>query len=109
MNKKIYEHLKEHCRKEKCDFEESDILEILREEDEVYIEKYDPRIMSDEVFEFFRVVKVDGMLIGYNDAVANTAGQLTAHECGWDFDPESCCEVERHEETKVVVSYKLIK
>lgn len=104
MNKKIYEHLKEHCRKEKYDFDDGDILEILQEcGHELHEEIVDEHRWWDEIF---KVTEIDGMLIGYYDA--KSTGDLTAHESGWEFDPDLCHEVERHEETKVVVSYKPI-
>lgn len=105
MNKKIYEHLNKYCKKDGYEFEESDILEILQEcGPQLHEEIVDEKRWWDEIF---KVTEIDGMLIGYYDA--RTTGDLTPHESGWEFDPESCCEVERHEETKIVVSYKPIK
>lgn len=55
----------------------------------------------------FRVVEIDEMLIGYNDA--KTTGDSSPSDCGWEFDPESCCEVEKVTETKIITSYKPLK
>lgn len=104
MNKKIYDHLKNYCNKKGFDLHDDDILEILQEEECLYNEEVDQKRHWDE---YFNVVEIDGMLIGYYDA--KRTGDLTAHECGWEFDKDSCCEVEEVTETKVVTLYKILK
>ena len=39
----------------------------------------------------FVVVEIDGMLIGFDDA--NTTGDKSPSDFGWEFDPSSICEV----------------
>lgn len=52
----------------------------------------------------FRVVEIDGMLIGFD--YASTTGDDSLRDKGWEFDPDSICEVERKEEVKIVVTYE---
>ena len=48
----------------------------------------------------FTVVNVDGMLIGFDDAI--TTGDDTPRDKGWEFDPESICPVIAREITVTV-------
>lgn len=106
MNQKIYDHLKKYCKKNEYNFEnDEDILETLQDSgEEIYSEKIDYKRWWNDIF---KVVKIDGMLIGYNDA--RTTGDRSPSDCGWEFDPESCCEVEKITETKIITSYKPLK
>ena len=53
----------------------------------------------------FKVVEIDGMLIGFNDAEAT--GDSSPDDVGFEFDPETIVEVEKVVEIKEVVSYKV--
>ena len=103
MNEKILKHLTKFCGDNGFDFDGSsgDILETLQDSgEEVYSRVTRSARWWDETFE---VVDVDGMLIGFNGAI--TTGDSNADELGWEFDAESCCEVEKHTETKVITKY----
>lgn len=52
----------------------------------------------------FRVVEINGMLIGFE--WAETTGDNSARDCGWEFDPKSICLVERKEVLRTI--YKRI-
>jgi hypothetical protein len=68
---------------------------------EVYCEVTDSRRWWDEVF---RVVDVDGTKIGFD--WANTTGDDSARDKGWEFDPESVCFVEEETVTKTIYKPK---
>ena len=102
MNGKIYRHLKAYNEKNgwKMNSDE-DMLETLEECGEIVFKNVlDERRWWSDVF---KVTFLDGMLIGFNSAT--TTGDDSPKDKGWEFDPTSICEVERHEETKVVVTY----
>lgn len=107
MNEKIKQHLIEYCKAEGWDLPEepqklkAEILEILQETGkEVFREKKEKHRWWNEVF----VVKwINGMLIGYMDA--ETTGDSTPMEIGWEFDERTICEVEVKTETKIVTTY----
>ena len=50
--------------------------------------------------ETFRVVEIDGTLIGYE--YATTTGDESAAEKGWEFDPLTICKVVAREVTMTV-------
>lgn len=52
----------------------------------------------------FNVVEIDGMLIGFDDA--ETTGDNSPSDVGFEFDPESIVEVEKIVEIKKVVSFR---
>ena len=104
MNKKVLKHLETYCAKNGFEFDggREDILETLEDSgEEVYSEDISDRRWWTDTFE---VVEVDGMLIGFSGA--KTTGDDSPTDLGWEFDPESCCEVEVHTETKIIVTYK---
>lgn len=103
MNQKIYNQLEKFCERRGFEFCEDDILEILQEEEQLHEELIDCKRYWDE---YFNVVEVDGMLIGYYDAKAT--GDLTPTECGWYFIKDNCCEIEEQTETRVITTYKPI-
>jgi hypothetical protein len=106
MNKNIYEHLKKYCSKNGFEFDGSarDILETLQDSGErVYCEDAGSRRWWKDTFE---VVDLDGMLIGFSGAT--TTGDDSPTDKGWEFDPETCCEVEMHTETKIITTYRPI-
>ena len=55
----------------------------------------------------FRVVELNGELIGYD--CAETTGYYSPTEKGWEFDLNNIYSVEKKEETHVVVTYIPIK
>lgn len=54
--------------------------------------------------EYFYAVEIDGMLIGYYGA--ETTGDNNAEDLGWEPDYEKICNVERHEEKVIKVTYR---
>lgn len=103
MNDKIKNHLIEYNRKNGWACEtDKDLEETLMESRIIYKEiTGEHRWYEDE----FRVVDVDGMLIGYN--WYHTTGDMTPREMDLDFDLNSVCEVERKQKT-IDVYEKLI-
>jgi hypothetical protein len=103
MNKEILDHLKNYCEKNGFSFDGSDedIIETLLDSGKnVYREVIDEKRWWNDVFD---VVELDGMLIGFRNAV--TTGDSSPEDVGWEFDSDYCCKVEKREETKIVVSY----
>lgn len=49
---------------------------------------------------YTKVVEIDGMLIGFQDA--RSSGDMSAQERGWEFDPKSVFEAEAKEVTTTV-------
>lgn len=49
--------------------------------------------------EYFHVVQLGGMLIGFTDA--KTTGDDSARDKGWEPDFDSICKVEAYEVTKI--------
>jgi len=105
MNEKIRKHLEKANEKEGIqieDLEDNWIYMTLNElGKEVYSEPAGNRRWWKNIF---KVVEINGMLIGFRDAV--TTGDDSAEDKGWNFDENSICEVERKEEMKVVVTYE---
>ena len=102
MNEKMIKHIKNYCIKENYECNEpDDYLETLREcGKELH---YELTHKSRWWNNLFCVSKLDGMLIGYNNA--ETTGDDKPQDLGWEFDINSICEVERHEETVLFVTY----
>jgi len=104
MNDKIRKHLQEALEKEGIKIEEvgENWYEVLTEfGKEVYSESVGKRRWWEDIF---KVVEIDGMLIGYRDAV--TTGDDSTYDKGWEFEEGSVCEVERKQEMKLVVTYE---
>jgi hypothetical protein len=80
---------------------DADLVEIIREAKEVYTGDYHSRRWWNDCF---TVVDCGGMLIGFNDA--KTTGDDSPWDKGWEFDPNTICEVEKIEEVKTVTSYE---
>jgi len=101
---KAYDKLKEYHGKNIYKFEPAEIHETLRECcKHLHSEKVTSLRWVDV---YFNVVELDGVLIGYQDY--QTTGDNSPSDCGYEFDPDSICDVEKIEETKVVVTYKKI-
>jgi hypothetical protein len=101
VNEKIKNHVAEYCKKEGWGTDEKTIIEVIRESEVVWSKDLgSSRWWGNE----FRVCEIDGMFIGYNDAY--TTGDDSPWDKGYEFDPKYICEVEKKEETKVVVTFK---
>ncbi len=53
--------------------------------------------------DLFIVVDLGGRLIGYYGA--STTGDRSPNDVGWEYDLDTCCDVIRTEETRVIVTY----
>jgi hypothetical protein len=88
MNEKIREHVRAYNLREFDDSSDEGIIETIRDAVEVWSgNDSDRRWWTD----CFTVVNIDGMLIGFDDA--KTTGDDSPRDKGWEFDPESICEV----------------
>lgn len=101
MDEKIKKHVGECLKRQGKDDSEDSIIELIRYSKEIYSEIVDTRRWWNDVF---KVVEIDGMFIGCDDA--ETTGDNTPNEVGFEFDPDSIVEVEKVVEIKEVVSYK---
>ena len=102
MNEKITEILKQHWEKNNWEFDpenSNDLLEVLGSERVIYSKVVEEHRWWDDVF---TVVKIGEQFIGFDDA--HTTGDTSPTDTGWEFDPNSICEVES--ETKTTVIYK---
>jgi hypothetical protein len=68
--------------------------------DVIYEEVFDESRWWDNVF---KVAEVDGKLVGFDDA--NSTGDNTAYENGFEFDANSICFVEPY--NKTVTRYRV--
>ena len=99
MNDIIKQQLTQYNVKNNWPIDDKSLIETLKESGK--------HIWRDNGFghrwwiEYFNVVELDGMLIGYNDT--QTTGDKTAKEVGYDFDISSICEV--ISETKTITVY----
>ena len=103
MNEKLKTLLMEKmgADKRRGDFKEQ-VFEFLAYEcDEVYCESKGNRRWWEDLFV---VVDIgDEMLVGFNSA--RTTGDDSPSDKGWEFDPDTICEVEKVTETKVITTY----
>ena len=97
MNEKIRKHLIAYNKSINYGIEEEDLIETLQNADFIYEEKISTRRHWTDIFV---VCKIRGMFIGF--AWANGSGQESPFDVGWEFDPESICEVEPEERTVIV-------
>ena len=89
------------CEKEDCPSHESDVEEYLDAHDVLYTEVTGSRRWWDDTY---HVIDLKGTLIGFGGVHTTGDG-----DTGWEFDPESIGYAERHEETKVVVTYRPVE
>ena len=101
MNKKIRDHVKKYNEKTGYGTEDKDIIEAITEQDIIYEEVICNRRHWNDTF---RVCRVDGLLIGYE--FADTTGDMGTYDVGWEFDPDSICEVIAEEITKTTYKPK---
>ena len=103
MNEKLKALLMEKmgADKRRGDFNDQVFEFLYHECDEVYRESLaDRRWWKD----LFVVVDVgDGVLLGFNSA--STTGDDSPRDKGWEFDPDTICEVEKVTEMKEVTTY----
>lgn len=97
MNEKIKEHLVAFSEKNGWGTSEEDIIETLSQCMTIYEEKLSESRWWNNIF---RVVEIDGMLIGYQWAQANRDESI--QDLGWDFDPRTICEVKPVQKTVTV-------
>ena len=100
MNENIRSHLLKECELRGYDMTEYGIYEMLRDSDNVYEE----HVCSHRHWDDYRyTVEIGGMFIGYIDeyATGDMAGEL-----GYEFDPNSICEMSPVEVTMVVYNPK---
>ena len=98
MNEKIKKHLVAYNEKNKWAINDETIRETLEEcGKELFREKLGGRRWWNDIF----IVKdIDGMLIGYN--WAETTGDMSPREAGWEFDDAEIWEVKPIEKTIIV-------
>lgn len=77
---------------------DSELLEILRGYDVLHEEKIDMHRWWNE---YRYVIKIGDKYVGY--VYAETTGDMSPWEAGYEFDPDSICEMERRE--KITVTY----
>ena len=92
INEKIRAHVSKFNKSKGYGTADKDIIETLKERDFIWQGEFDSRRHWEERF---TVVKIDGMLIGF--VLATTQGDESAEDKGWEFDPNSICEVESKE------------
>ena len=93
----LWAHVAAYATANGYDTERSTLVEIICEAERVWRGNESPRRWWNDCF---TVVKVDGRLIGFNDAI--TTGDDTPYEKGWEFDPESICDVVAKEITLTI-------
>jgi len=97
MNDKIRQHLTEYNLRQGYGVSEDTLIETLFNANRVYeAQKGEHRWWTD----VFVVAEVDGMLIGFLDAY--TTGDNSPREIGWEFNPDSICEVAAKVITKTI-------
>jgi hypothetical protein len=103
MNKKIKEHLEKFNKKHGYSLDEISLIETLKEcgKDLYRGDEDEHRWYTN----YFYVKDIDGMLIGYVDAVPKDENATLA-DMGIEFDINSICEVVPEE--KVITIYKPI-
>lgn len=96
MNKEIEEFLEKEESKNGFGKWTNDeqLLEMLRSYDELYEERISEHRWWNEVR---YVIRVGDKYIGY--VYAETTGDMNPSEAGYDFDPDSICEMEAVEKT----------
>ena len=96
MNIKIEKLLEDYCKEKGWAKWENNrqLLEVLHNFKILYKDSGDEHR---HWIEYAYVIKVRDTYIGFNNAT--TTGDMSAEEVGYDFDPDSICEMERVERT----------
>jgi len=102
MNEKVRKHVAAFNETQGWETSDESIIDTIREAKEVFQGKSYPRRWWSE---HLSVVEVNGMLIGFDDA--STTGDDSPRDKGWEFDPDSICEVRSREVTTTV--YERVK
>ena len=97
MNGRVREHVAQFNKREGYGTSDADIIETIQEADELYREEIRQRRWWNE---YLYVVDVDGMLVGYE--YAETTGDISATEAGYEFDPSAIHEMVATEKTITV-------
>jgi hypothetical protein len=100
MDKKVKAHLEKYAKSKGWPTTTDTLIDIARDcGNRVHREEFDTRRWW---VEYLYVREIDGMLIGYYDA--ETSGDMSADERGYEFDPSTICEMKPVE--KVVITYE---
>lgn len=103
MDSKVREHVLAYCKRKGYEVvTDSDIMEIVTEQREVFRENLGSHRWYDDLFV---VVELDGMFIGFS--TFHTTGDAHWSDMGLELDPGSLCEVEQ--KMKMVMYYEIIK
>lgn len=94
MNEKIKAHLTAYAKSKGWGTDDDTLMEILSEASDVFSEIVGSHRWYEDKF---RVVNVDGMLIGFNDF--HMTGDSSRSDMGLEFDLTSVCEVEKKQKT----------
>lgn len=97
MNEKIRKHVTEYCSANGFDTSDDGLIEVIRKAKRVWRGDESSRRWWTDCF---TVVEVNGLLIGFADAI--TTGDDSPCDKGWEFDPSSICEVTAKEITTTV-------
>lgn len=97
MTAKIRQHIVKYNKKHGWGTDDERIIETILEADILYKEVFNERRHWNDTF---NVCKIGGLLIGYN--WAETTGDMSAEEKGWEFEPESICEVVVKKVTEII-------
>ena len=96
MNKKIEKLLEDYYKKDGYEKWKNDdeLLEVLRGFDILH-----KKMISEHRHwnEYRYVIKIEDTYIGY--VFSERTGDMSASEAGYDFDPDSICEMEQVEKT----------
>lgn len=101
MNQKIKEHLIKYNTENGYSIEEESLIETLTEANVIYEKETSGSRWWNN---YFRVVEIDGMFIGYK--WAHAFRDETAEECGWEFDSRTIGEVEARHTMTITYHYK---
>ena len=101
MNQKIRDHVAKYNNSNGWGSSNDDIVFSIREGGKAIWEGHHKRRRW--WVDFFRVIDIDGMKIGFWDA--ETTGDDSASDKGWEFDPKTICEVVEKTEIVTVTSY----
>lgn len=97
MDAKIVEHVAAYNTANGWPTDEASIVETIREGKRVWRGDESSRRWWTDCF---TVVDVNGMLIGFADAI--TTGDDSPRDKGWEFDPSTICEVVAKQVTTTV-------
>lgn len=101
MNDKIRQHVAAYCASKGYPTDDETIARIIQDRDTIWESRRDSRRWWDDVF---CVVSINGLEIGFMGA--RTTGDDSPRDRGWEFDPRTICEVEKHTETVVKTTYR---